>query len=198
MEADLTRRQQLAWCFGALGVPAMLLCAAAAWQWVLLAGALAALYYIIVWRLWVRAGQKPLPVLVRDAFGGAGRGIEVACDVKGDTYTGRGETLDAALDELCASAPGTLFLQTAEHILITPDARHILPEAVVSRRLRPAARVYYLQGGTPELSRAGDFLRAHGGGARLTDVRARLLGAEGAPEIATLVCAQGRMRLYGG
>ena len=40
MEADLTRRQQLAWCFGALGVPAMLLCAAAAWQWVLLAGAL--------------------------------------------------------------------------------------------------------------------------------------------------------------
>ena len=108
------------------------------------------------------------------------------------------EAFSMALDELCASAPGTLFLQTAEHILITPDARHILPEAVVSRRLRPAARVYYLQGGTPELSRAGDFLRAHGGGARLTDVRARLLGAEGAPEIATLVCAQGRMRLYGG
>ena len=138
-----------------------------------------------------------LPVTVL-RVSGAGRGIEVACDVKGDTCTGRGETLDAALDELCASAPGTLFLQTAEHILITPDARHILPEAVVSRRLRPAARVYYLQGGTPEFSRAGDFLRAHGGGARLTDVRARLLGAEGAPEIATLVCVQGRMRLYGG
>ena len=128
----------------------------------------------------------------------AGDAVEVLCDAGDDACTGRGETLDAALDELCASAPGTLFLQTAEHILITPDARHILPEAVVSRRLRPAARVYYLQGGAPELSRAGDFLRAHGGGARLTDVRAALLGAEGAPEIATLVCAQGRMRLYGG
>ena len=69
MEADLTRRQQLAWCFGALGVPAMLLCASAAWQWVLVAGACAALYYIIVWRLWVRAGQKPLPGLACEAFG---------------------------------------------------------------------------------------------------------------------------------
>ena len=78
MEADLTRRQQLAWCFGALGVPAMLLCASAAWQWVLTAGAVAALYYIIVWRLWVRAGQKPLLELARDAFGGAGRGILIA------------------------------------------------------------------------------------------------------------------------
>ena len=138
-----------------------------------------------------------LPVTVL-RVSGAGRGIEVACDVKGDTCTGRGETLDAALDDLCASAPGTLFLQTAEHILITPDARHILPQAAVSQRLRPAARVYYLQGGTPDLEKAGEFLRAHGGGARLTDVRAQLLGAEGAPEIATLVCAQGRMRLYGG
>lgn len=78
MEADLTRRQQLAWCFGALGVPAMLLCASAAWQWVLVAGACAALYYIIVWRLWVRAGQKPLPGLACEAFGGAGRGILIA------------------------------------------------------------------------------------------------------------------------
>ncbi len=78
MEADMTRRQQLAWCFGALGVPAMLLCASAAWQWVLAAGALAALYYIIVWQLWVRAGQKPLPALACEAFGGAGRGILTA------------------------------------------------------------------------------------------------------------------------
>ena len=78
MEADLTRRQQLAWCFGALGVPAMLLCASAAWQWVLVAGACAALYYIIVWRLWVRAGQKPLPGLACEAFGGAGRGVLIA------------------------------------------------------------------------------------------------------------------------
>lgn len=127
----------------------------------------------------------------------AGDAVEVLCDAGDDACTGRGETLDAALDDLCASAPGTLFLQTAEHILITPDARHILPQAAVSRRLRPAARVYYLQGGAPELSRAGDFLRAHGGGARLTDVRARLLGAEGAPEIATLVCTQGRLTLHG-
>lgn len=90
MEADLTRRQQLAWCFGALGVPAMLLCASAAWQWVLLAGALAALYYIIVWRLWVRAGQKPLPVLARDAFGGVGRGILIAAALW--TLTALGDT----------------------------------------------------------------------------------------------------------
>ena len=138
-----------------------------------------------------------LPVTVL-RVSGAGRGIEVACDVKGDTCTGRGETLDAALDELCASAPGTLFLQTAEHILITPAARYALPQAANSQALRPAARVYIVQGGAPKLTTAGDFLRAHGGGARLMDVRAALLGAKDAPRPQTLVCAQGRLALYGG
>lgn len=137
-----------------------------------------------------------LPVTVL-RVSAAGSTVEVACDAGDETCTGRGETLDAALDDLCASAPGTLFLQTAEHILITPDARRVLPQAAVSQKLRPAARVYYLQGGTPDLETAGEFLQAHGGGARLTDVRARLLGAENAPEIETLVCTQGRLALHG-
>ena len=73
----MTRRQQLAWCFGALGVPVMLLCASASWQWVLAAGAIAAGYYIIVWRLWARAGQRPLTDLTGQAFGAAGRGASL-------------------------------------------------------------------------------------------------------------------------
>lgn len=77
MEADMTRRQQLAWCFGALGVPVMLLCASASWQWVLAAGAIAAGYYIIVWRLWARTGQRPLTDLTGQAFGAAGRGASL-------------------------------------------------------------------------------------------------------------------------
>lgn len=77
MHEELTRRQGLAWCFGALGVPGMLLCAGAPWPWVLAAGCCAATYYIIIETLRRSAGTDDLCTLTRRAFGGAGRGILV-------------------------------------------------------------------------------------------------------------------------
>ena len=79
MGRDVTRRQQLAWCFGAAGVPVMLLCAAASWHWALAAGACALLYYTIVWRLWVRAGdQQSLAMLARRQLGKTGAVVLIA------------------------------------------------------------------------------------------------------------------------
>ena len=139
-----------------------------------------------------------LPVTVLQVDTAPAGAVRVTCDVGEDELTGVGATLDDALKSLSDSAPGTLFLQTAEHILITPAARYALPQAANSQALRPAARVYIVQGGAPKLATAGDFLRAHGGGARLMDVRAALLGAKDAPRPQTLVCTQGRLALYGG
>ena len=53
--------------------------------------------------------------------------------------SGSGATLPDALASMRESAEGTLFLDTAEHIVLLQSAQALLPAAARQRQFRPAA-----------------------------------------------------------
>ncbi|MGM9650970.1 MAG: hypothetical protein ACI3VX_03405 [Faecousia sp.] len=59
MKADISARQLCAVCFAALFAPGFMLCTRMSWHWVLLAAAVAGLYYYIVSRLLCRGATLP-------------------------------------------------------------------------------------------------------------------------------------------
>lgn len=73
--------------------------------------------------------------------------------------TARGDSLEAAMDTLRNTAPGVIFLDTADYVLLTGetlDCMDALPDLV-----RPGTKVYAVEGAAdPE--KLGAFLRAHG------------------------------------
>lgn len=80
---------------------------------------------------------------------------------------GTGETLDGALADLKATAPGNIFLDTADYLIIARDAIPLLPQ--LWQILRPATQLCLGEGvdaGTAA------FLAAHKPGVTLNDVRA--------------------------
>ena len=73
--------------------------------------------------------------------------------------TGRGDSLEKAVDALRAEAPGILFLDTADYVLLTGEAEDCMEK--LQDYVRPGTRVYKLEG-TAELSEIGPFLKTHG------------------------------------
>ena len=71
----------------------------------------------------------------------------------------RGSSLEAAVEAMRASAPGEMFLDTADYVLLTRDTLDCMPQ--LSDFVRPAARVYMVDKG-PDLEEIGPFLRAQG------------------------------------
>jgi len=51
------------------------------------------------------------------------------------------------MEDLLATAPGTVFLETAERVIVAEQARGALPQILEDARLRPAAQLYRLRGG---------------------------------------------------
>lgn len=70
---------------------------------------------------------------------------------------GKGKDVLQALDDLAESAPGALFLETADYILVSPDCTEFLPD--LGGRVRSAAAVCEVQ--TPPDEETGAFLEAH-------------------------------------
>ena len=130
----------------------------------------------------------PVQALVIDAESGR---ITVTADT-GDT--GSGPNLDAAFADLRAGCAGTLFTQTAEHVILTQKAWYLMPQVSVSAQLRPAAKLYRAVGGIDAPSSALGFLQAHPGALTLSLVRAALLENE-QPEAPVLVQTGGGFRL---
>ena len=56
--------------------------------------------------------------------------------------SGSGATLPDALAAMREGAEGTLFLDTAEHIILLQSTQSLLPAAVRQRQFRPAAKLY--------------------------------------------------------
>ena len=56
--------------------------------------------------------------------------------------SGSGATLPDALAAMREGAEGTLFLDTAEHIILLQSAQALLPAVVQQRQFRPAAKLY--------------------------------------------------------
>lgn len=80
--------------------------------------------------------------------------------------TGRGESLTRALEDLKATAPGTLFLETADYLIVTRQSAELLPQ--LRKILRPATQVCL---GVNTDAGAAAFLSAHKPGILLKDVR---------------------------
>ncbi len=99
---------------------------------------------------------------------------------------GTGETIDAAFEDMKKSAPSEIFLDTAEHLLLAPSARSLLPE--LADILRPACTVCIVQTDV-DLEQAAEFLGMHKPTRSLTDCRAGKL------DIPTLKLQEGRMYL---
>lgn len=81
---------------------------------------------------------------------------------------GTGKSLEQAAENLDAAASGSVFLETAEYVLLSPD---VPVTAEFYRVLRPASRVCLVRG-EPDLERAAAFLAAHPPERSLNDLRA--------------------------
>lgn len=91
--------------------------------------------------------------------------------VSADTGSaGRGDSLEKAVDALRAEAPGILFLDTADYVLLTGEAEDSMEK--LQDYVRPGTRVYKLEG-TAELSEIGPFLKTHGPDAPLYRLQKR-------------------------
>ena len=92
--------------------------------------------------------------------------------------SGSGATLPDALEAMRESAEGTLFLDTAEHIVLLQSAQALLPAAARQRQFRPAAKLYLARMDTLDAEGCVEFLQAHPGTVTLADAHAALLRGE--------------------
>ncbi len=82
---------------------------------------------------------------------------------------GRGITLAGAIDGLKQGASGKVFLETAEHLLVSPAARESLPRLL--QLLRPDCSLALAQS-EPNMVTVARFLDTHRPGLTLNDYRA--------------------------
>lgn len=83
--------------------------------------------------------------------------------------SGKGATLEMALQDLKESTPGKVFLETADYLLINPEAEALLES--LAEHLRPACGVC-LENGEVKLEETAEFLGAHEPGLTLQEYRA--------------------------
>ena len=133
----------------------------------------------------------PAQVLVIGAGDGA---ITVEAD---NGAAGSGPTLAAALADMAECAEGTLFLDTAEHIVLLQSAGALLPAAAQQPQFRPAAKLYLAR--LPELhaAEAVEFLQAHPGSLTLALARAALGRGDQIRPAQLLPAEDGGMKLAG-
>mgnify|MGYP001528718068 CR=1 FL=1 len=132
---------------------------------------------------------------------GAGDGVVT---VEADNgAAGSGPTLAAALANMAECAEGTLFLDTAEHIVLLQSAGALLPAAAQQPQFRPAAKLYKRQklylARLPELhaAEAVEFLQAHPGTLTLALARAALVRGDQIRPAQLLPAEDGGMKLAG-
>jgi len=114
----------------------------------------------------------------------------------GGECMGRGETWQKAWQDLLQSANGTVFLGTAEQIVLVGTAVNLLPQVVWNEQLRPAAVICVSPGPVPDLKKMTAYLGTHNAGVTLQQVRMALLQEEPV-ELPVLVETEGGLRLHG-
>ena len=103
--------------------------------------------------------------------------------------TGRGTDLESAVADLKARASGSLFLDTANFVLLRPSALALLPELERADFLRDSCTLC-LAAGEADLSGVGSYLRAHKPGSDLGAAFSALAAGED-PELPTLTMGDG-------
>lgn len=137
------------------------------------------------------ASLQPAQVLLITEENGR---VTARCD---SGASGVGDDLERALFNMERTANGTLFLGTVEYVILGPGAYELLPQAALSARLRPAARVCCALGTPDDLEALPDFFTAHRTRATLAQEKAALLGEQ---PVAVPILAVGgeRMELISG
>lgn len=108
---------------------------------------------------------------------------------------GSGETWEAAWEDLHRGAPGTVFLNTADYVVLTGSAVGLLETVVWDERLRPAAALYGALGETPDPKETASYLNGKQGGPTIQQLRADLMEANSV-KLPLLVETEGGLRLY--
>lgn len=88
---------------------------------------------------------------------------------------GSGRTLAHAAEAMHARAEGTIFLETAEFLLLDPDVEVTAEFFVI---LRPSCNVFYT-GLRPDLEASAQYLSVHPPKIRLRDLRSTSVPSEG-------------------
>lgn len=113
----------------------------------------------------------------------AGDGTFVAAADTGDF--GTGATLEEAMADLASSAPGKVFLETADYLLLAPQTRESWEK--LAGWFRPGTLIY---GADEEIdpAAAAEFLRSHTGGVPLNRLEKTM-------DLEKLVLSEGRVKL---
>lgn len=114
--------------------------------------------------------------------------------ISGGDCVGIGESWETALADLRLAAEGTLFLGTAEQVVLCGQAKTLLEEIAAGDDLRPAAAVVWTAEIVEEKTAAA-YLSAHHGGVTLQQVRAALQRGGSIP-LPVLIQTEGGLRLY--
>ena len=112
----------------------------------------------------------------------------------GEGLRALGDTVKKALEALREQAPGEVFYETAEQVLVTETAAQAVEEIAGLPELRPAAGLWLTPDSSLDLQAAGDYLAAHPADLTLTEVRARLLTGE-PPSLPRLIPTEGGFRV---
>ena len=116
--------------------------------------------------------------------------------LNGGECQGRGETWETALEDLRHGAEGTVFLGTAEQVVLSKRAASVLPDVIRSPELRPAAVICVCPDAPPDPEEITPYLSAHDAGTTIQKVQAVMLRGEGI-KLPVLVKTEGGLRLYG-
>lgn len=115
----------------------------------------------------------------------------------GGDCQGYGKDWDSALEDLCRSGDGTVFLGTAEQVVLSQMAvEQLLPDVIRSEALRPAAGICVCSGKLPSPKDATAYLSAHPLGVTIQKVQAVMLRGEGLA-LPMLIQTEGGLRLNG-
>lgn len=109
---------------------------------------------------------------------------------------GQGDTWETALQDLRQGAEGTLFLETAEQLVLCAEAEALLPKIIRSEVLRPAAMVYYCEDAVPDPEQVSAYLSAHPAGLTLQQVWAAQMRRE-TVRLPELIQTEGGLRVNG-
>ena len=116
--------------------------------------------------------------------------------LNGGETAGNGTDWEIALEDLRQGAEGTLFLGTAEQIVLCGGAKRYLRQIADSEAMRPAAVVVWCPEETLDPKEVSAYLSAHDAGLTLQRVRAAFLRGESV-RLPVLVKTEGGLRLHG-
>lgn len=122
-------------------------------------------------------------------------GDQYVVDV-GEGVRAVGRTLGEALDRLREEVSGTVFLPTAEQVIVTEPAAEAVEAVAEETAFRPAAGIYQTPDPFPDVKALSAYLDAHPSNVTILDARAALAMGE-APVIPVIRGADGGYRIDG-